>query len=212
MRWRASLAPFRALDRGDLSRRRLLCHRPRASGDFLPAAAAADLSRAPARALPHRQSVWVVRGDDSRALRNRIPGFARRQNLDAYPFRLQTAGPAQATWHLRTLSAAIRLESVVRLARPLAGLPLRVWTEERLLQNQPEVLELFAAQSVRRQRRPSKSARSFINIGSRTGKPSAKPVHGGAASHSANMPRRSSASRTEKSCCSMFRLAEPPPP
>ena len=49
---------------------------------------AAAKARAAARAIPHRESLRLVRGDDSRALRNRIPGINRRHQLDAVPVPL----------------------------------------------------------------------------------------------------------------------------
>src|ERR1700731_2135736 len=73
-----------------------------------------------ARAVSHRQSVWTVRHNDARAIRNRVPGLGRRANVARLSLPLQTPRSEQAAWDLRTISAAFRLEFVVCLAELVA--------------------------------------------------------------------------------------------
>src|SRR5438270_2866276 len=93
---------------------------PRAEG-FAPPA---PLARDRACALPHRQRLWALRGDDQGAVRDRVPGLSRRKNVDAVSLPLQAPGSGGRPGNLRSLPAAIRLEPVVRLARDLPRVPL----------------------------------------------------------------------------------------
>ncbi len=88
--------------------------------DSLPHSAAAHYADCGARALSHRQPVRPVCGDDQRALRDRIPGLERRRELDRVSIPQQAAGAERGAAHLRALSAALRLEPVVCVARRLA--------------------------------------------------------------------------------------------
>src|SRR5713226_1084580 len=71
-------------------------------------------------AVSHRESLWTVRGDDARAVRNRVSGLGRRANVVHLPFSVQTAGSKQGTRDLRTVPAAVRLEFVVCVAEFVA--------------------------------------------------------------------------------------------
>src|SRR5665647_2283440 len=76
-----------------------------------------------ARALPHRERVRTIRHDDARAIRDRIPGERRwREVVDRVSLSLQAAGCERASWDLRAVPAALRLESLVRVAGAVAGL------------------------------------------------------------------------------------------
>ena len=77
--------------------------------------------------LPHSRSQLLepfrianrygsVRGDDARALRNRISRIARREDLDRLSLPLQAAGRAPGAGNLRAVPAALRMEPVVCVA------------------------------------------------------------------------------------------------
>ncbi len=70
--------------------------------------------------VSHCRPLRIVRGDDARALRNRVSRLGGRTELGSVPVSLQAAGSEQGTGHLRSISAALRLESVVRVAGRLA--------------------------------------------------------------------------------------------
>jgi hypothetical protein len=69
-----------------------------------------------ARTFSHCQPVRSVCRDDARPLRDRVSGLRRRRELDSVPIPQQAAGAERSSAHLRALSAALRLEPVVRLA------------------------------------------------------------------------------------------------
>src|SRR5215467_352877 len=70
--------------------------------------------------VSHRRPLRIVRGDDARALRNRVSRLGGRTKLGSVRVSFQTAGSAQGAGHLRSISAAFRLESMVRVAGRLA--------------------------------------------------------------------------------------------
>ncbi len=75
----------------------------------------ARLSHRPSsRAVPRREQLRTFRDHDARAIRNRVPGHRGRQDVDRLSIPLQTAKRAQGTGPLRAVSAAIRVEPVVR--------------------------------------------------------------------------------------------------
>ena len=74
-----------------------------------------------ARTFSHCEPVRAVCGDDARPLRDRIPGLrTTASELDSVSVPQQAAGVERGPAHLRALSAALRLEPVVCLARRLA--------------------------------------------------------------------------------------------
>src|SRR5713101_6441611 len=75
-------------------------------------------SRAPA--FSHRGPLRPLRRHDSRPLRNRVSRFERRPDLACVHLPLQAAKSLRGSAHLRALSTALRLESVVRFPRRLA--------------------------------------------------------------------------------------------
>jgi len=77
--------------------------------------------RRPLRSGAHRQQLRPLRGHDARPLRDRVPGNGRRQDVDRVSVRVQAAGSAEAARHLRAISAAPRLEPLVRIARAMGG-------------------------------------------------------------------------------------------
>src|SRR5262249_13695464 len=85
---------------------------------------AVALARHRPGALPDREPLRALRGDDLRAVRDRVPGLARRSELDAVSVPLQAAGPEGRAWHLRAVPAALRVEPLVRLARTVARIPV----------------------------------------------------------------------------------------
>ncbi len=87
--------------------------------DLAGVSSANDASRR-TRTVPHCRPLRIVRGDDARALRNRVSRLGGRTELGSVPVSLQAAGSEQGTEHLRSISAALRLESVVRVAGRLA--------------------------------------------------------------------------------------------
>src|SRR5579862_3635660 len=89
--------------------------------DGVAGCAAADRARGGAGTVPDCEPVWTFRGDDARAIRNRISRLARWRNLDALSFPLQAAGPECRTADFRSVPAALRLEPVVCVARQLAA-------------------------------------------------------------------------------------------
>jgi len=64
--------------------------------------------------------------------------------LGSLSLPLQAAGPHSRAPHLRAIPASLRLESVVCFARYWRQHPFVLYTEERLLDNTPAVLSLFA--------------------------------------------------------------------
>jgi hypothetical protein len=74
-----------------------------------------------AGAVPDREPVRPVRHDDDGALRDRVSGHAGRGDLGAVSLSLQAPDCGRGAGHLRPVSAEIRVEPVVCLARQLAG-------------------------------------------------------------------------------------------
>src|SRR5258708_20667262 len=79
----------------------LLCD-ARANGFDGEAMAATDNTSFAAGAVSHRESLWIVRGDDARSLRNRIPGFRRWTKLPPLFVPLQSSEPHKRTAVLRS--------------------------------------------------------------------------------------------------------------
>src|SRR3982751_3172219 len=73
-----------------------------------------------ARSISYRQRVWAVRGDDGSAVRDRVSGEPRWDDVDAVSLSVQAAGSQRASGHLRAVPAAVRLESLVRVVRSVA--------------------------------------------------------------------------------------------
>ena len=147
---------------------------------FLPTLPSADVARVGARAVSHRQSLWFIRGDDARALEIEFQGSSDGKTWIPYPFRYKPQDVKKAPgiyapyqprfdWNLWFASLGGWRENRFVL-----------WTEERLLQNDADVLHLFAGNPFAGGlAAASRFARLSINIGSRTIRRSAKPAIGG---------------------------------
>src|SRR5258707_119355 len=108
-----------------------------AQGDFLwdgradgvdgQALAALDDPGLGAGAVSHREPLRAVRHDDTRALRNRVPRLGRRTDVARLSVPLQAARSKQAAGDLRAVSAAFRLEFVVRVAEVVAAIAHSGW-------------------------------------------------------------------------------------
>jgi len=110
-------------------------------GETSPAANFAGFG---ARAVSHRKSLRIVRGDDSRALRNRVSGLGRWTNVAGVSISIQTAGSKQSAGDLRAISAAVRLEFVFASLSSWRQEPIVLRTEQSLLRGDRDVLLLFA--------------------------------------------------------------------
>jgi hypothetical protein len=95
------------IDRRRLPRPRLLHHHCMA--DLAVRTLGADPAEAGtnARAFSNREPLRAFRGDDPRALRDRVPRLAEWNRMDAVPVPLQAAGRSPSAGNLRALSAAI---------------------------------------------------------------------------------------------------------
>ena len=97
------------------------------------------------------RTLWPLRGDDAGALRDRISGQPRRPNLDRLSVSIQAAGRERASRNLRTVPTALRVESLVRVARTVAGIELGRTRAATTRGGKPERAEIVSARSVRRQ-------------------------------------------------------------
>ena len=78
-----------------------------------------------ARAVPHRESLRPVCHDDRRPVRDRVSGQRGwREDVDRLSVPVQASGCDGTPRHLRAVSAALRVEPVVRVAGAVAGVVL----------------------------------------------------------------------------------------
>src|SRR5690349_19969135 len=70
--------------------------------------------------VPRCQRLWLIRHHDPGALRDRISGQRGWHSVGAISIQVQAAGRRRASRVLRSVSATVRLESVVRVAGAMA--------------------------------------------------------------------------------------------
>src|SRR6185437_16251264 len=119
---------------------------------------AATKARDHARTISHRKPLRPLRQHDSSAIRDRVPRLEGRKDLGSISIPLQAAGSEQTAGNLCALSASLEWNLWFASLGNWREYRFVLWTEERLLTNEPDVLELFARNPF--PRTPPKEVRS----------------------------------------------------